>query len=146
MWLRRSLDKDLLKDLVKFMDETNADSVRIHAKLWYYDSYLLAPTEHFVKGQRMLKTVGSNILSHNATIWRKDYILKHQLPGEDPWLNEEAGSKRMLSDKLLTEQSIFKIGLFLFDNFSSSRPKVDAIESICASSESMICFKFRYSL
>jgi uncharacterized protein YcfL len=46
----------------------------------------------------MLKTVGSNILSHNATIWRKDYILKHQLPGEDPWLNEEYGSKRMLSD------------------------------------------------
>jgi hypothetical protein len=98
MWLRRSLDKDLLKDLVKFMDDTNADSVRIHAKLWYYDSYLLSPTDHFIKGQRMLKTVGSNILSHNATIWRKDYILKHQLPGEDPWLNEEYGSKRMLSD------------------------------------------------
>ena len=98
MWLKRSLDKNLLQDLIKFMDDTNADSVRLHAKLWYYDSYLLAPTEHFIKGQRMLKTVGSNILSHNATIWRKGYILKNQLPGEDPWLNEEAGSKRMLLD------------------------------------------------
>lgn len=98
MWLRRSLDKDLLIDLVNFMDSVNADSVRIHAKLWYYDSYILEPTEYFIKNQRVLKTIGSNILSHNATIWRKDYILKHQLPGEDPWLNEEAGSKRMSSD------------------------------------------------
>ena len=98
MWLKRSLDKELLNDLIKFMDEKNADSVRLHAKLWYYDSYLLEPTEYFIKGQRMLKNSGGVILSHNATIWRKDYILEHQLPGEDPWLNEEAGSKRMLLD------------------------------------------------
>lgn len=98
MWLKRSLDKELLQDLIKFMDDTNADSIRLHAKLWYYDSYILEPTEHFIKDQRMLKTTGGDILSHNATIWRKDYILKHQVEGEDPWLNEDAGSKRMLSD------------------------------------------------
>lgn len=98
MWLKRSLDKELLNDLVKFMDDVNADSVRIHAKLFYYDSYNVEPTDYFVKGQRMLKNAGGDILSHNATIWRKDYILKHQLPGEDPWINEEEGSRRMSLD------------------------------------------------
>lgn len=98
MWLKRSLDKKLINDLIKFMDDTNVDSIRLHAKLWYYDNYIMEPTDYIISGQRLLKNTGGNILSHNATIWRKDYILKHQLPGEDPWLNEEAGSKRMLSD------------------------------------------------
>jgi hypothetical protein len=98
MWLKRNLDKELLVDLIKFMDDVNADSVRIHAKLFYYDGYNVEPTDYFVKGQRMLKNAGGDILSHNATIWRKDYILKHQLPGEDPWVNEREGSKRMSLD------------------------------------------------
>jgi hypothetical protein len=98
MWLKRSLDKELLNDLVKFMDEVNADSVRIHAKLFYYDRYLMEPTDYFVKEQRMLKNVGGDILSHNATIWRKDYIIQHQVEGEDPWTNEREGSNRMSLD------------------------------------------------
>jgi hypothetical protein len=55
----------------------------------------LEPTEHFVRNQRILKNAGGFILSHNGTIWRKDYILQYQLPGEDPWLNEQEGSRRM---------------------------------------------------
>jgi hypothetical protein len=98
MWLKRNLDSQLLNDLIKFMNEVNADSVRIHAKIWYYDSYLMNPTDYFVGGQRILKNTGGHILSHNATIWRKDYILKHQLEGEYPWLNEIEGSKRMSLD------------------------------------------------
>ena len=98
MWLKRRLEDRLLNDLVNFMDEVNADSVRIHAKLFYYDEYYMIPTDHFVRNQRMLKNIGGDILSHNATIWRKDYILKHQMPGEDPWINEKEGSKRMSLD------------------------------------------------
>lgn len=98
MWLKRSLDKNLLDELIKFMDENNADSVRIHAKLFYYDTYNLEPTDHIICGQRLLKTKGPSFLSHNATIWRKDYILKYQSPGEDPWINEERGSERMSVD------------------------------------------------
>ena len=98
MWLKRSLGNDLLNDLIKFMDNVNADSVRIHSKLWYYDSYELEPTEYIVHGQRMLKSTSGCLLSHNATIWRKDYILKHQRNGEDPWTNENEGSNRMSLD------------------------------------------------
>jgi hypothetical protein len=98
MWLKRSIDINTFEKIIKFMDDNNATSVRLHAKLFYYNSYKIEPTEHIIDGVRMFKNVGDHVLSHNATIWRKDYILKHQRIEEDPWLNEEEGSKRMLED------------------------------------------------
>lgn len=99
MWLRRSLDKEILRDLVKFMEDNNADSLKLHAKLFYYHSYNLKPTGQKIKNQPIYKYDSDEyILSHNATIWRKDYILKHQIEGEDPWTNELKGSQRMASE------------------------------------------------
>jgi len=98
MWLKRGIDNKVFSDIISFMDEVNADSVKIHAKLFYYDNYLLEPTEHFIDNQRLLKYLDCDaLLTHNATIWRKDYILEHQIPGEDPWVNEITGSRRMSS-------------------------------------------------
>jgi hypothetical protein len=99
MWLKRGIDNKVFSEIIKFMEENKADSVKIHAKLFYYDTYLLEPTNHFINNQRLLKYSNCDaLLTHNATIWRKDYILKHQLPGEDPWTNEIAGSRRMCEE------------------------------------------------
>lgn len=100
MWLRRGLEKDLLDSLVKFAEKNNADAIKIHSKLFYYDAYRLEKTEEFIKSKRILKySEGENLLlTHNATIWRKDYILRHQRGGEDAWSNEVEGSKRMSSE------------------------------------------------
>lgn len=98
MWLKRSIETKVLKDIIKFMDDNNATSVRLHAKLFYYESYKLEPTDFIIDGNRMYKNLGGHILSHNATIWRKDYILKHQRNGEDPWVNEEQGTIRMMQE------------------------------------------------
>lgn len=96
-WLRRGLEKGLLDDLVKFMEENNANSIKIHAKLHFYD-YAFEKTEHFIKGQRLLKQDLKSLMSHNATIWRKDYLLKYQAYKEDPWKNEDNGTIRMKDD------------------------------------------------
>ena len=41
---------------------------------------------------------GNNFLhSHNATIWNREYLIEHLSEGEDPWVNEVEGSKRMSS-------------------------------------------------
>ena len=100
MWIRSKLNKELLEDLVNFAEEREADSIKIHSKLFYWDEYRLEQTNHFIQGQRVLKfSEGNNyLLSHGATIWRKDYILKYQECGEDPWKNEIEGSKRMSID------------------------------------------------
>lgn len=98
MWLKRSLHDKIIEDLINFMDEVNANSVKLHSRLWYYESYELEPTNYFVGNQRILKDIGTCPMTHNATIWRKDYLLKHMKPNEDPWSNEINGSERMLSD------------------------------------------------
>ena len=94
MWLKRGLDKDLLDQLVEFMEKNNANSVKIHAKLHFYD-YGFEPTDHFIKGQMVCRQDINSLMSHNATIWRKDYLLKYQMEGEDPWKNEDNGTVRM---------------------------------------------------
>lgn len=74
---------------------------RQDSKLFYYDNYMIEPTNFFINSIRLLKQkegVYNYLLSHNATIWRKDYILKHQRVGEDPWTNEIEGSKRMSTE------------------------------------------------
>lgn len=97
MWLKRSLDKDLLNDLVNFMEENNANCIKIHARP-YFCTYEFEKTNTYIKGIRLLKQDNTSLMSHNATIWRKDYLLKYQECGENPWLNEDNGSKRMAND------------------------------------------------
>ena len=95
MWLKRPLELSTINELVKFMDETNADSVKLHSKLFYYNDYKVESSDYTIEDKNLLRQTSGYLLSHNATLWRKDYILKHQLGGEDPWKNETAGSERM---------------------------------------------------
>lgn len=59
MWLKRSLDEKLLQEIIDFMENNNADSVRLHSKLFYYDTYGVEPTNHVIFGQKLLKSTGS---------------------------------------------------------------------------------------
>ena len=101
MWLLNKPNFNTLEKLLLFADAKNVDSIKIHSKLHYYDRYFLEPTNHVIDGIKLLKfSQGDNYLhSHNATIWNKEYLLKHLVSGEDPWTNEENGSKRMSSEK-----------------------------------------------
>jgi hypothetical protein len=100
MWLKRPLDFRLMTNLIEFANTHNADAIKIHAKLFYWEKYRLEPTNFSIDNQKILKySEGDNfLLTHAATIWNKDYILKYQKNGEDPWKNEVEGSKRMSSD------------------------------------------------
>ena len=97
MWLLSKLDSNLVSKLLLFAETTNSDSIKVHTKLAYYDSYRLENTDYFIDDIRIQKySDGENFLhSHNATIWNREYLLRHIIEGEDPWTNEVKGSKRM---------------------------------------------------
>lgn len=99
MWLLSKIDTETISKLLLFGDITNADSIKIHTKLGYYDNYRLENTNHFIDNIRIQKySDGVNFLhSHNATIWNREYLIKNILENEDPWVNEVEGSKRMSS-------------------------------------------------
>lgn len=99
MWLLSKLDNNLISKLLLFCETMNADSIKIHTKLAYYDGYRLENTDFFIDNIRIQKySDGENFLhSHNATIWNREYLLNHLEENEDPWINEINGSKRMSS-------------------------------------------------
>jgi hypothetical protein len=99
MWLLSKIDNETISKLLLFGDITNADSIKIHTKLGYYDNYRLENTNHIIEGIKLQKYLsGDNFLhSHNATIWNREYLIKNILENEDPWVNEVEGSKRMSS-------------------------------------------------
>ena len=98
-WLISTLPKNTLSELVLFAEIMNVSSIKIHTKLHYYENYRLEPTNFEINGLKLMKcSDGDNFLhSHNATIWNKEYLLNHIESGEDPWISEVNGSKRMSS-------------------------------------------------
>ena len=101
MWLRRGIDSLTIEKILSFMKENNADSVKLHSKLFYWEKYYLEPTDFIIDNVRMLKMSEREdnfFLSHGATIWKKDYLLRYLIEGETPWVNEVEGSKRMFNE------------------------------------------------
>lgn len=97
MWHISNPGTNTFSELLTFAQVTNAESIKIHTKLHYYTAYRLEDTPYKIGKEYLYKhSEGDNfLLSHNATIWDKQYLLKHLIPGEDPWTNEIEGSKRM---------------------------------------------------
>jgi hypothetical protein len=101
MWLRRGINSSTIEKILSFMKENDADSVRLHSKLFYWEKYYLEPTNFVIDDIRLLKMTEREdnfFLSHGATIWKKEYLLRYLIDGENPWANEIEGSKRMFNE------------------------------------------------
>ena len=99
MWLLSKIPNETISKLLLFCETKNANSIKIHTRLGYYDNYILENPDYTIDGIRIQKySDGNNFLhSHNATIWNREYLIEYLLEGEDPWVNEVEGSKRMSS-------------------------------------------------
>ena len=99
MWMISGLDDSLIDKLLLLAETANADSIKIHLKLGYYHDYRLENTDYVIDGVKVQRySEGDNYLhSHNATIWNREYLINNLVEGEDPWINEVEGSKRMSS-------------------------------------------------
>ena len=101
MWLRRGIDTSVIEKLLSFMNENDVDALKLHTKLFYWDAYFLEPTDFVIDNIRLFKMTereDNYFLSHGATIWKKEYLLKYLIEGETPWVNEIEGSKRMFNE------------------------------------------------
>lgn len=97
MWLLSKIPNETISKLLLFGDIENTNSIKIHTKLGYYYNYRLENTHYVIDNIKLQKySDGDNFLhSHNTTIWNREYLINHILEGEDPWINEVEGSKRM---------------------------------------------------
>jgi hypothetical protein len=54
-------------------------------------------TNQFINGRRILKSKSTSewLLSHNASIWNREFFLSQMEPEENPWKNEINGTVRI---------------------------------------------------
>ena len=96
MWPILPVDKNILINSLYTLKHFDWNCIKLHEKIWY--NYKLEKTNHFIGGHRLLKYVHDSeyLLTHNAGLWNREYLLSNILPNEDPWTNEFNGTDRII--------------------------------------------------
>ena len=95
MWLTNELPPLVLKEALYKIRYNNWNCLRLHEKIWI--NYDLEKTSHFIGEKRVLRVSGSSewLLTHNASIWNREFLLSVMGTNESPWKNEINGTVRI---------------------------------------------------
>ena len=107
MWLTNSVNFSTFKEAIYKVQYNDWNCLRLHEKIWL--NYTMDKTSHFVNEKRVLKMKSTSewLLTHNAAIWNKEFLMESILPNEDPWTNEVEGGVRI--SKKYTDPKIYHL-------------------------------------
>ncbi|MDQ1141484.1 hypothetical protein [Pedobacter agri] len=94
MWLSKPVNSDLFRELFDFAHKNNTMQIKLHSS----EVYTTKQTDHFIEGFNIseLDNKASHFLmSHQITLWNKDFLLAQLYKKEHPWRNERKGTKRL---------------------------------------------------
>lgn len=94
MWLNKPVNADFFNRLFKLAAQNNWQQVKLHSG----DIYKTHPTEFSIGGFNIsvLDNEASDFLmSHQVTLWNKEFLLKQLHKKEHPWRNERKATKRL---------------------------------------------------
>lgn len=97
-WLFKSPPN--LTELVDFMAKNDVFRLQISP---INDYYTLKKGEKI----RFFTPDSKYLVSHQPSIWRKDFLLSCLKPGETPWVNEYEGTKRLNKMNLINKIAIY---------------------------------------
>ena len=105
MWLTNKLDSRVFKEGLYKMRYNNWNCLRIHEKIGGTEEFV--KSNNFINGTRLLKMKSTSewLLTHNASIWNKEFLIESIGPNEDPWTNERDSSIRI--SKKYTDPKIY---------------------------------------
>lgn len=107
MWINKQVNAHFFNQLFKLAEKNNWQQVKLHSS----DVYKTVPTNTFIEGFNIAKLDNDKsdfLMSHQVTLWNKDFLLKQLHKKEHPWRNERMGTKRL--KKLNPE--IFQVDYF----------------------------------
>ncbi|MCH5600914.1 hypothetical protein [Niabella ginsengisoli] len=107
MWLTSPVNKYFFDRLFALAEQHNWQQVKLHSS----NAYVTKETDLFIEGFNVsqIDNKGSSFLmSHQVTLWNKEFLLKQLYKKEHPWRNERRGTQRL---KKLNPQ-IFQIDYF----------------------------------
>ncbi len=94
MWLEKKTNANFFNQLFKLAEENNWQQVKLHSS----DIYTTRATGIMIEGFEVsvLDNEASDyLMSHQITLWNKDFLLQQLHKKEHPWRNERKATKRL---------------------------------------------------
>ncbi len=95
MWFNRKVNPAFFNKLFEFATTNNWQQVKLHSS----EVYKTFATDIFIEGFNIAKVdngASDFLMSHQITLWEKDFLLKQLRTNEHPWRNERKGTKRLI--------------------------------------------------
>jgi hypothetical protein len=94
MWLTQPTSGQFLNQLLALVKQNQWQQVKLDSAA----NYQTHPTPHFIEGLNvsLLNNQASGFLmSHQVTVWEKEFLIQQLHKAEHPWRNERKGTKRL---------------------------------------------------
>lgn len=108
MWLKDRISDSFFKNLFEKLQHNNWQQVKLHTS----SEYKTTSTEVFVEGLNLAlidKKTSGYLMSHQITLWQKDFLLEQIQQSEHPWRNERRGTERLRNN----DAKIYQMDYFL---------------------------------
>jgi len=117
MWLNKPVDSTFFKELFTLIETNNWKQVKLTSSDVYHATATGLEVQGFTIAQLDNEKSGY-LMSHQVTIWDREYLLAQLPKDEHPWRNERKGTKRL---KKLDPQ-IFQVDYFA----ENGHPEINA--------------------
>ncbi|CAM3729249.1 hypothetical protein MUGA111182_05800 [Mucilaginibacter galii] len=94
MWLQKPVSSSFINELITLARQFEWK----HVKLGSADIYKTHPTHYYIDGFNVtvLDNAASDyLMSHQVTLWDREFLIQQLHKGEHPWRNERRGTKRL---------------------------------------------------
>ena len=94
MWLNKSIDSSFFQQLFDMIIENKWNQVKLHSS----DVYKTESTNEFINGFNIAKLDNKQskfLMSHQITVWNKQFLISLLKTNEHPWRNERRATKRI---------------------------------------------------
>jgi hypothetical protein len=94
MWMNKKVNPAFFTKLFQLAEEQQWKQVKLHSS----ETYHTEPTNYFIEGFNIAKVDRLHsdfLMSHQVTLWDKEFLLKQLLKNENPWRNERRGTRRL---------------------------------------------------
>lgn len=94
MWLTQKVNAKFFNTLFQAALKNNWQQVKLHSS----EVYKTTATVLFIEGFNVAKldnTASGYLMSHQVTLWDREFLLRQLLKNEHPWRNEKRGTKRL---------------------------------------------------
>lgn len=94
MWFSKKVPEGILSEILSYVEQHELKLVKLHSSKVYKTKELEKDFSGFSLAE-VIKKDSSFLMSHQVSIWSKNFLFNQLKKNEHPWRNERRGSKRL---------------------------------------------------